>query len=166
MLAPGTIWAVSQVAISELIPACEFHIWTKLCVPGYREAITLGVKELARCFCVGQRAVPHFLVVCNMSLFPTLSTCVVPWLFGQLRCVRGRQRGLPALKVGDFFLNQFSTRETGALSPLCVCSTDRTSKGEQMGHLSWWCRRVRAAEQGWTADETITEMQTQLFLEE
>lgn len=82
MLAAGTIQAVSQVPMSEFIPAYEFHMWTKLCDPGYREAITLEVKEFALCFCVGQRAFPNFLVVCNVRLFPTLSMCVVPWLLG------------------------------------------------------------------------------------
>lgn len=86
----GTIQAVSQIAISQLIPACEFHIWAKLSVSGFMEAITLKVKELALCFCVGQRAFPIFLVVCNMSLFPTASMCVVLWLFGQLGYMRGR----------------------------------------------------------------------------
>lgn len=89
MLAAGTIHAVSQVAISELIPACEFRIWTKLCVSGFREAVTLKVKVLSLCLGVGQRAFPIFLV-CNMSLFPTLSRYVVPLFFGQLRYIRGR----------------------------------------------------------------------------
>lgn len=132
MLAAGTIQAVSQVAISELIPACEFHIWTKLCVPGYGEAITLKVKELSLCFCVGQRVFPNFLVACNRRLFPPLGTSVVPWLFGQLRYMTGRQRGFPALQVGVFFWTSLIQRKL-VLNYHFLCSTDRTSKGEQTG---------------------------------
>lgn len=144
MLAAGTIQAVSHRVIFELIPACEFHIWTKLCVPWYREAITLKVKELALCFCVGQRAFPNFLVVCNRSLFPTPSMCVVPWLFGQLRCMRGRQRSLPVLQVGDFFWTSLIQRKLVLNQDfLSLTELPRMSKqGEPflVVSLCWSCR--------------------------
>jgi len=43
------------------------------------EVITINVKELAVCFCVGQRCFSNFMHVspmCNASLFPTLTMCV------------------------------------------------------------------------------------------
>lgn len=89
-----------QVPVSELIPSCEFHIWTKRCVPGYREAITLKVKKLALLLC-WSKGLPQFPSGLQLS-FP-LWVCV--WsrsFFGHLRYMRSRQRGFHGLRVGDF----------------------------------------------------------------
>lgn len=163
MLAAGTIQAVSHRAIFELIPACEFHIWTKLCVPWYREAISLKVKELALCFCVGQRAFPTFLVVCNRNLFPTPSMCG-PMAFGAVKVYERQTEELPALQVGHFFWTSLIQRKL-VLNQDFLSLTELPRMSKQ-GDLSWWCPYVGAAGRGWATDEMITELQTQLFLQE